>query len=103
MKGDLERQLAEMGPGDHLCHIYEDAAEQAAVFVPFVKYGLARGERCLYIADDRSARHVTDALASAGVNVPREIARGALIVHGKRDAYLRTGAFAPAQMLGFLA
>ncbi len=49
----LERQLAGLRAGDHLCMIYEDAAEQMAAIVPFVREGLAQGGCCAYISDDR--------------------------------------------------
>jgi hypothetical protein len=43
--------LDQLGPHDHLCSIYESAEEQFAVAIPFIRIGLDRGEKCIYIAD----------------------------------------------------
>ncbi len=44
MAPELEKQLANLNPGEHLCPIYENAAERLAVVIPFIKHGLARRE-----------------------------------------------------------
>src|SRR5258708_4591988 len=72
MANELERELTNLKQGDHICLIYENAAEQLAAAVPFVKEGLARGERCTYIADDRSVEEVVQALTAAGLDVAQE-------------------------------
>jgi CRP-like cAMP-binding protein len=46
--------------------------------VPFIKEGLAKRERCVYVVDDLQPTEVTEALVAAGVNVNRESERGAL-------------------------
>ena len=77
MTAELERQLTTLKQGDHVCPIYESVAEQTAAGVLFVKEGLARGERCLIVADDRTGEQLLEALAAGGVNVARERERGA--------------------------
>jgi len=54
MSSEPARQLANQKQGDHVCPIYESIEEQMASAVPFTKEGLARDERCLYVADDRT-------------------------------------------------
>lgn len=99
LQADLERQLAEMLPGTHAALVYDSAAAQAAVFGPFVKHGLGKGERCLYIADDLTCEQVQSALVAAGVDVRAETERGRLMVLDRRQTYLRTGVFDPSEML----
>ena len=72
MTTELECQLASLRQGDHICRICESVAEQLDAAVPFMKEGLARGERCLYIADERSVEAIVGALAAAGVDVARK-------------------------------
>ena len=43
--------LEQLGPQDHLS-IYETQQEHFAVVIPFIRIGLERGEKCIYIADD---------------------------------------------------
>src|SRR5947209_20218955 len=75
----------EVSPGDHIVFIYEGTSELRAFVVPFIKEGLARGERCLYVVDDQELPEVTEALAAAGVDVDRESRRGALVFMNARS------------------
>ncbi|MCL6640060.1 MAG: MEDS domain-containing protein, partial [Candidatus Rokubacteria bacterium] len=68
----------------------------------YLKQGLARGERCLYVVDDATAAEVAEALRRAGVAVDAEQDRGALTIITKRESYLRSGRFDPSAMLAFL-
>ena len=74
----LERQLTSLRHGDHACSFYNGAAEQEALVISFVQEGLARGEHCVYVVDDRTVEEITTGLGRAGVDVSREQARGAL-------------------------
>ena len=86
---------------DHLASIYERRAEQFAAVVPFIRQGLERGERCLYVADDNSRDDVLDALREGGIDVDAALESGALSIHTKADTYLRTGEFDRETMLEF--
>ena len=44
--------LEQLGPHDHFCSICESPQEHYAVAIPFIRIGLDRGEKCIYIADD---------------------------------------------------
>lgn len=102
MTTELERRVTDLRHGDHICPIYDSMAEQLAWAVPFLNGGLARGERCLYVADDRSVRQIVRELTAAGVDVEGEIERGALRLLTKQDTYVRGGAFDPHAMIDFL-
>jgi PAS domain S-box-containing protein len=102
MTTELERQLLDLKQGDHICLIYETKAEQMAGALPFLKEGLARAERCLYVADDRTSEGVAQALAAAGVDVAHEQERSALGMLTKQDSYLKSGQFDPRAMVDFL-
>ena len=70
------RKRVEINPGDHLILIYENADELFAFAVPFIKDGLAKSERCIYVADDLTAAQVTTAFTEGGIDVDREVKRG---------------------------
>lgn len=95
--------LESCAPHDHICLIYDSPEEQLAVAVPFMRFGLERGEKCLYIADDNTPDVILSALREGGVNVESATASGALTVVTKREAYLRNGDFDPSWMIGFLS
>ena len=73
-------------PGGHLCFFYDDdPREQLPTLIPFIKQGLAQGERCVYVADDMTVFQIHRALADAGVDALREMARGALLLLTRAD------------------
>ncbi|MBI2925516.1 MAG: MEDS domain-containing protein [Verrucomicrobia bacterium] len=98
----LVEVLGRLGAHDHLCLIYETQAEQFAAVIPFMRLGLARGEQCLYIADDNTASAVLDAMRAGGINVDAAVASGALTVATKRETYLKHGYFDPDAMIRLL-
>jgi PAS domain S-box-containing protein len=103
MTTELERQLTELKQGDHICLIYETMAEQLAAAVPFLKQGLAQGERrCLYVAGHPSVEMIAQALAAAGVDVGHEREQGTLWMPTKEESYLKGGKFDPQAMIDFL-
>lgn len=87
---------------DHLCLIYESLEEQLAAVIPFIRAGLERHERCLYVADDNSVEVVLSALRTGGIDVDGATASGALAVITKREAYLKEGRFDPDWMINFI-
>ena len=97
----LLRALEQLSPHDHLCSIYESAEEHVAVAIPFIRIGLDRGEKCIYIADDGMEPVVREAMCAEGIDVERAIATGSLVLEKKEGAYLKHGSFDPDWMFTF--
>src|SRR5947207_2323247 len=97
----LSAALAQLGPHEHLCSIYESPQEHYAVAVPFIRIGLDRGEKCIYIADDGTVGDVRQAMQSEGIDVERATASKALVLATKEQAYLKHGSFHPDWMFTF--
>ncbi len=76
----------------HFCLVYKAAQERQAVVTPFIRIGLARAERCIYLAAD-GAETALDALRNAGVDVDMAQQAGALVVADAGEAFLRGGRF----------
>src|SRR6266853_5005142 len=93
--------LEQLGPHDHFCSIYESPQEHYAVAIPFIRIGLDRGEKCIYIADDGTVGDVREAMQSEGIDVDRAIASKALVLATKEQAYLEHGSFHPDWMFTF--
>jgi signal transduction histidine kinase len=96
-------ELSSCGNHDHLALIYENQDEQLDIVVPFLRLGLERGEKAVYIHDDNTAETVIAAMERHGIDVAAATDAGALVILTKRDAYLRNGDFDPEWMIGFLA
>jgi len=93
--------LERLGPHDHLCSIYESPEDHYAVAIPFIRIGLDRGEKCIYIADDGTVGDVRQAMQSEGIDVERATASKALVLATKEQAYLEHGSFHPDWMFTF--
>lgn len=93
--------LEQLGPRDHFCSIYESQQEQYAVAIPFIRIGLERGEKCIYIADDGMVGDVREAMQSEEIDVDAAVAAGALVLATKEQAYLEHGSFHPDWMFTF--
>ncbi len=102
-RSTLTRAIERIPPGHHLCMIYENLDQQFAAVIPFIRIGLERGERCLYIADDNTAEAVLEAMRQGGIDVESAMSSGALVVADKQETYLREGRFDPDSMIRFLA
>jgi hypothetical protein len=102
MSRDFTAEMRRPKQGDHVCLIYDDPEDQLAAATAFVAVGLARQERCLYIADDRTTAEVIDAMIAAGIDVGRRLEAGSVEFLTKRESYLRRGHFDPSDMLVFL-
>jgi signal transduction histidine kinase len=97
----LVSALERVGPHDHLCSIYEKEADRVSVALPFLRIGLGRGDKCVYVGDEGGEQAMAGALQADGVDVERLTASGALVLLPKEQAYLRGGRFEPEDMFRF--
>jgi PAS domain S-box-containing protein len=87
---------------DHFALIYESREEQFAAAIPFIRHGLERDERCLYVIDENSEEDVLDAMRAHGIDVDTALESGSLSIHTKQETHLRNGTFDPDEMIAFL-
>jgi hypothetical protein len=88
--------------GDHVCTLYSNRDEQLEAAVEYIRGGLARGERCLYVVCEHSPDEFRDGLRASGIDVDAEEARGALLLLTKREGHLKGGCFDPDAMITML-
>ena len=94
--------LADLEPGDHLCCIYETEAEHRAILTPYLRQGLERGEKIIYVVDAHTAETVLGYLRSDGLDPAPFLARGQLAILSRDETYLRGRTFSPAGMIALL-
>ncbi len=94
--------MQDLQPGDHLCCLYETEEEHRAVLTPFVRQGLERGERVLYIVDARTAETVLGYLRDEGLDAESYVSSGQMAILTADDAYLKDGVFDPDGMIDLL-
>ncbi len=101
MASELEAALECLGPHDHLCSIYENEQDHFAVAIPFIRIGLTRNEKCVYITDTPSMEGVRRAMHAGAIDIERAVQSGALTLATKDQTYLRNGAFDPEWMFTY--
>jgi hypothetical protein len=97
----LTAALERTGAHDHLCSIYDRPEERFAVAVPYLRFGLERGDRCLYIANEGELHIVRREMEAGAIDVERSVSSGALILSTEERAYMKHGTFDPQKMFDF--
>jgi two-component system, chemotaxis family, sensor kinase Cph1 len=98
MNFDWKTNLHTLDQSTHACLIFKNRDEQMSATIPFLQIGLEQNERCLYLADPITLEFVKDNLKLVGIDLEKEIARGALQLMSKRD-YLHLGQFDRTKMI----
>lgn len=88
--------------GDHVCTLYLTPEEQMKAAVEYIRGGLERGERCLYVCGEHTPAEFRAGLRAAGIEVEKEEARGALVLVTKHEAHLQGASFDPDRMIALL-
>ena len=96
------KEIVDISPGSHICLLYRSEEEHRALLTEYIRAGLQRGERVVYIVDAHTACKVRSYLREAGI-APREAERrGELRFLTSDEAYLRRGTFNPQGMISLL-
>src|ERR1043165_9644252 len=88
--------------GDHVCTLSTAREEQLAAAIEYIRGGISRGERCLYICCDNTPGQFRKELHKAGIDTEGELRRGALILLTRHDGHLKGGSFDPRRMVDAL-
>jgi hypothetical protein len=100
----MDLSTTRLGPiaNGHLCFPYETEEEKARTLVAFVREGLARRERCLYIAVAAEQERFLALLEAEGVATEPALERGELVLASQGETYLRTGRFDADDVISLL-
>jgi hypothetical protein len=88
--------------GDHVCTLFSSREEQINAAIDYIRGGLARGERCLYVCGEQTPDQFRVDLRNAGINTDAEEKRGALVLITKREGHLKGGSFNASRMIEML-
>jgi hypothetical protein len=94
--------IQKMQPGDHYCGIYRTDDDHRAMIVDFVREGVVRHEKILYLVNITSVDQLRTTLAQAGIDVTTLIDKGQLVILTAKEAYLKHGQFDPDKMIDLL-
>lgn len=85
----IHQEIAGLEPGAHICLPYVTAEDHQSAVTAFVRGGLRRGERCLYIGGAKGREGITKRLNDEGIPVGRALEDRALILLDLSDVYER--------------
>lgn len=88
--------------GDHVCTLFASPEEQLNAAVEYIRGGLDRRERCLWVSCERPLPEFRAALKDADIDVEAEETRGALLLVDKDGGHLKGGSFDPDRMIAML-
>lgn len=94
--------ISRMHPGDHYCGIYRTDEDHRALIIDFVRDGVARGEKMLYLVNLQTAAQLRATLEAAGLPVDELVQKRQLVILAAREAYLSAGHFDPDRMIDLL-
>jgi signal transduction histidine kinase len=100
--GELSRRLWRLHAGDHICCLYETDEEHRWLVSTFLRHGLERYDKTLYIVDGHTADELLACLREESVQVDRFLQSGQLSVLTSDDSYVQNGVFEPERMIALL-
>jgi hypothetical protein len=92
-----------MKPGDHYCGMYRSDEDWRAIIVDFIRGGIERNEKVMYLVNVTSIDQLKATLASAEIDVETLTDKGQLVIVTAKEAYLKDGQFDPDRMIALLA
>jgi hypothetical protein len=89
----------EAEPGDHICALFSGEQERDQILIPFLRAGLASGDKCICVVDGTDPAEIVAALGPAG-EAAASAAGKQLEVIRSCDMYLRSGRFRADEVIG---
>jgi hypothetical protein len=90
-------QGATVAPGDHVCGFYYGEPERDEILLPFLRNGLAAGDKCVAVVDSTRPAELLERIGAD----PTSVASGQVEFYDSAETYLRTGSFDPESMISF--
>lgn len=91
-----------MKPGDHYCGMYRTDEDWRAIIVDFIRSGMARNEKIVYLVNVTTVDQLKTTLKTAGIDVDGLLDKGQLVILTAKEAYLKDGQFDPDRMIALL-
>ncbi|MDD2388305.1 MAG: MEDS domain-containing protein [Desulfobacterales bacterium] len=96
------RTIEDLKPGDHVCSIYKTDQEYRKAVTLFLRQGLKRNEKLLYIADQDQFETIIGYFRSDGIEIDALLRSGQLGGVSLEDAYRTKGIFDPDRIINLI-
>ncbi len=98
----IEKGFESLQQGSHLCFIYSSREQQLETLRSFVRKGLERNEKILYVFDDRTKEEIIKYFEKKNLEIKELLDSGQFEFLTKRESYLKNGRFEPDNMFELL-
>lgn len=88
--------------GDHVCAFYRRSTGRDEILLPYLRAGIAAGDKCIAVLDEADAEEVRAGLGT-DCDTDGALRRHQLDILKSADSYLRDGGFSKPAMLDFWA
>jgi PAS domain S-box-containing protein len=100
---ELITELRDLSPGDHVCLLYNTEEERREIADSFLREGLERGQKILYVGEDGSPSEICEGLRRMGLDIGTFRDSGQLSFISAKEVYTPDGTFHPQTTLEFWA
>ncbi len=90
----------EFSPGDHVCAVYLGTAERDEFMLPFLRSGLASGDKVICVVNAPDRAELATILGTSGP-VEEYLESQQLEIQDSSETYLSSGRFEPSEMLSY--
>ena len=97
-----EWRVNTLDPEAHVCFLYETEDQLLTILASFIREGLEKNEKIIYIADATSSEIPLEGFCSESPDLGASLKTGQLTILKAEDVYLRSGVFDPAEMITLL-
>lgn len=91
--------LKDLETCEHIALFYKSREERFETVSPFIRQGIKRGERVMYVIDDIPQSEILAELRGGDVDIDAALDSGQLTFHSLEETYLRSGRFDADDML----
>lgn len=96
------KALPDLQAGEHVCWLYDREEDHRAVMSQFLRLGLERGEKVIYVADTHTPEAILGYLRDEGLDPEAFLSQGQLVVTSCDAVYLQGGQFNPSALVARL-
>lgn len=98
----LTNSVKQFAVHDHIIFLFKTSEEQRSVIVPYIKNGLQRGEKCIYLVGDTTTSAVMDFLVASEIDVDTAQASGALVILDREKSLIAREQPTPDEAIAIL-
>ncbi|SDQ61356.1 sensor histidine kinase [Natronobacterium texcoconense] len=91
--------LEDLETCEHIALFYRNREERFGTVTPFVRQGIEKGDRIMYVIDEFSESEILDEIRGGTADVDAALESGQLTFHSLEETYLRSGRFDADDML----